>query len=602
MAIEDLLLNVGSSVDDSELDSLAGKLETIDTLEDKVDPIDIAVNISGDEEALAELGALETVANDIDDVDIGVGGDTALSTEQVGGIRDDLGDEFDPRGLLRKDLTVEELRTGDMDGPMFETPSKADSDRLIFDETNLQGIENLIDWGSVGDVLDEEGVGGLTGRSDSDQFTDFPGRDSDRDLMDMLLGGRHGIRGERRGGMLRPFSGLQMSQFYNALAQLLPLLFVFIGALPAAIVAIGGLATAALGAAGALAAIGGLGALGFAAIHGDGDLAAGMEELLTTIKQDFLNAFLPLADRFDDVFSDALDGLGELFDAIAAQGDVLVQFKDEARAFGGFIMDFLPTAISLMVQFGDAFSPIFGMFGDWLNMNFDDILGGLADVFSRSLPSLLRFIDAFIAFLPFLIDLSIGFLIASSYVMQFFGAIGNLLGALGPVGTGLGVITGLLLAVGSIVGIVTTLMGLFAGVLTGGVIGALYSAITALYAYLTGTIAATLGTSQLIASLTVLSGGLLLLIGALGVAAWGFSQMSSNIDDATKSLDQFSSARDGFGGGVGGSHTSGLSEGTMSVYQDNSKTVYNGSGGDREKNRRENRRNNYRKKMFSPTQ
>lgn len=628
MAIEDLLLNVGSSVSDSELDSLAGKMESIDILEDKIDEIDIDVDVDGDEEAIAELSTLEALAENIDNIDIDIssgisgatdgGGSTdggigdgssrdtrfdRLNLAQLEYIRDSLGDQFDWRGMIRDDLTMRDLQPGVGRETLFEFPKEINTDSLVDTGRESSGLETLLDDDAIDDIIDEEGLAGVFA-SDADRrrsMVNLPGDRDDTPLLDRLLGGRD-RKGNRSGGMLRPFANLQMSKFYNILAQLLPLLLVFIGALPAAIVAIGALAVAALGAAGALAAIGGLGALGFAAAQGDGDLAAGMQELLKTIKRDFLNAFLPLADRFDDVFSDALDGLGELFDAIAAQGDVLVQFKDEARAFGGFIMDFLPTAISLMVQFGDAFSPIFGMFGDWLNMNFDDILGGLADVFVQALPSLLRFIDAFIAFLPFLMDLSVGFLIATSYIMEFFGMLGQIMGALGPVSTGIAVMIGLLVGLASIVSLATGVYGVFAGMLAGTALEAIWSYVAAIWIAITAEMSF-IGTTMLaIFAVSMLTGGLILLFGALGSAASGFSLMSGEIDKATKSLNQFSSARSGFDGGMGGSHTSGLSEGTLSVYNDNSKTVYSDSGDDREKQRREQRRSNYRKKMFSPTQ
>lgn len=653
MAIEDLLLNIGTNVTgESDLDSLIAKLETLDVLEDTVDPIEIDVDVDGTGKAFAQLRTLEEAVDDIGDVEIDVGGNISnvakkvadgdatggskaatsggrddgfqrLNINQLESLREALGDQFDWRSLLREDLTIEEMRAGDGQ-PIFELPREIDAQDLLFDDRESSGLERLIDDETVEEVIESEGLGGLLS-SDSgrrEDMIDFPGRgrgtffeelfSGDGDISDLwrddrsfremffgksnmrnlLLGDRDGFRGDRSGGLLRPFSGLRMSQFYTALAQLLPLLFVFIAALPAAIASLGALATAALGAAAGLAAVGGLGLLGFAAAQGDGDLAAGMQEITETIREDFLDSFLPLAERFDDLFADGLDGLGELFDAIAARGDTLVQFKDDVRELGGFALDFIPRAIALIVRMGDAFGPVFGMFAEWMNMESDDVLGGLASVFSRSLPHLLRFIDAFIAFLPLLMDLSIGFLFAASYIMEFFGALANLMSMLGPIGTGIGALIGLLIGLATITSMLSILYSTT-------FVQSIIAAIQGLVSYATATMGATVGTITLLGSLVALTGGLWILFSALGMAASGFGDMAGEIGKAKKSLDQFANARSGFGGMSSG-NTSGLEKGSVSVYEDNSTTVYNGS--DQENQRREQRRNNYRKKMFSPNQ
>lgn len=647
----------------THVEELDGKTATLHTSIDDVteapsvfdlddDTIELDVDVDGTDEAISDLTKIGALAHSLDgtDIDLGVttddidfddiidavsdggidtndtdggavpdGDDSVaelfqpMSMEQLIEIRESLGEEFDPRGLLREDITLSELEQAEMDEALFTIPSDVEADRLIDrHERDVEGLEQFIDWNEVFGAIDEDGLEGVLSLDEDEfeQFIQFPTDESDLDQAFAMgdffdtdqwgefLFGDDDPFGDRDGGVIGMFSTLHMGQLWDAVAKLVPLLLVFVGALPAAITGVAALAAGAIAAAGALLAIGGLAVLGGALIMGDGNIQEGFTEILSVLKEQFLDAFIPLARMFDDLFFDALNMVGELFRSIAAQGDVLIQLKDDARALMNFIVDFIPAALRLAAQLAEAFMPLFAMFGEWLMMNFDDILRGMVGVFAKILPSALALIDALIAMLPIIIKISIGFFMVASLVVQFISVIFQLIGLLGPFGTLLGFIIGLLIAFASITSLLATLYGLLTPRIAMAILSlyeyatAAWAAMVAEYGLAAAALAAALAVGVLLALLTF---GLAPILASLGGL---FGGLAGDIDNATKSLNKFSKARGGFG--MGGGSYSGLPAGSVSVYDDNSKTVYNSTGETRDKQRRNQRRQSYRQRIFAP--
>lgn len=618
----------------TELTTIAGLVKTLD---------ESSINLDVDIEEVADKLGIETPDGGVDlgnvTPDGGTDGGTAdggavpdgddsvderfqpMNVDQLIELREALGERFDPRGMVREDITLEELRSGMMEESPFTIPSEMDADRLFGRDRDIEGIEEFFDWNEVFEQMEAEGVESLLNMGenigdktflrtdDHNRFTTFPAdeepRNTPNSLQDLLdretmatwvFGQRDPFTGKRQ-GVLNKFGSLHMEKVWDAFAKLLPVLLVFVGALPAAITGIVALGAAALGAAAGLAALGGLTVLSGAFMMGDGNIAKGLQELRTVIKDQFLTAFVPLFGSFDDLFRDAISGLGDFFDALAARGDVLTQLKDDARALGGLVIDFVPSALAMLVRMGEAFMPIFAMFGEWASMNFDNFLRGLVNVFNRILPFALMMIDAFLRMLPVIIDLSMGFFFASSIIIQFISSLLQLFNVLGPLGTFLATIIGLLVAFASITAMLHGLWTVLSALLGGTVVARLASFVAAQWAAFAANNAFAASALKAAASAAILLGVLTFgIIPALSALGGAFGFLSSDIDKATKSLDQFSSVRSGMGlesGSYGG-----LSPGSVSVYNDNSKNVYNGS--DEDSQRRMARKNNFRQNMFAP--
>jgi hypothetical protein len=259
---------------------------------------------------------------------------------------------------------------------------------------------------------------------------------------------------------------LSMSSVHNLFAAFVPLLMVFIGALPAAIGGVLALAAAAATAAGALAAIGGLGALGFAMAQSPGDgmpSAEDFSEIGTRLTESFFESFAPLAEQLAPIFEDGLRGLEALFDEIAKRGDALLELRDEARAFGGFVLEYLPGFLARLAGMADQLSPVFGEIGKWLQNT--DVVQGFIDLFYDAYPAIARFVGALIEALPMLLKLSTGLLHLASIVIGLISWVVQLADAIGIPGEALGFLLGVVLLVitafsllGSIAGAINAIL------------------------------------------------------------------------------------------------------------------------------------------------
>lgn len=336
---------------------------------------------------------------------------------------------------------------------------------------------------------------------------------------------------------------LRMSDLHNALAMLVPLIFIFIGALPALIGGVVALGAAAISAAAALMAIAGLGALGFAMAEGDGDIMEGMTEILDDIQGSFMDAFAPMARRLEPVFRDALDGLDRLFQGIANRGDALIELSDQARAFGAFMMDWLPDALENMGHMVEAFSGLFSIIGD--GMTDISILQILTSFVAQAADELIIFTALLIDFLPVIFEMSIGFLTVVNAIGFLVAAFGRLLAIL-PVGSEA---IGQFIAAGLAAVTVTLLLSRALGVqAVAGLVSAVQSLgiyIGALLTYIPTVSSATAATMGFALAIGLVTGGISLLLGGVATLGSQFSGLSGDIDKATSSLQSFQAQRDG---------------------------------------------------------
>lgn len=381
-------------------------------------------------------------------------------------------------------------------------------------------------------------------------------------------------------------TNINMSDMHNILARLVPILIVFIGALPAAITAIYTLAAAAATAAAAFAAMAGFGALGLAMEDGQFQME-NLTQAFREVQQDFLDAFAPLANRLQPLFEDALAGLEMFFDAVADEGDALMALTDEARAFGRFIIDFVPEALRTLAALVESMSGIFGGMADSLQRNFTSVVRDLVELTAMIVPALADFANTVGRALPAIIRMSLGFLMVADAIINILGALGRLLGMLGISPTLLGKVTAALLSLISLFALGSTIIGsVFVTSLIGAIkslytfalaanaanvsllrmgkmaaivaIGGLYNLISGVLSTIPAlgslTIAGYSASAALASLLTLLTiGGALALVGLAMSAAAGFMSMADSIDTATRSLKDFQSVQSGMSGsGFGG--------------------------------------------------
>jgi len=377
-------------------------------------------------------------------------------------------------------------------------------------------------------------------------------------------------------------TNLSMSDLHNAFARVIPLLITFIGTLPALIGALVTLYAATIAAAGALAALTGLGAIGFAMEDGTTNLdTERFTQMLQNLRDQFLEAFAPIAQRLEPLFRDGLDGLQMFFNELAQEGDALIALTDEARAFGGFIIDFVPSALRDLAAMVSALSDSFGGIGQFLMNNFTTIIRGMVDTFVQSLPAIAELLSLIAAMIPPLIRMSVGFVRVTSAVFMFFGAIGDLIGVLGINAELLGVIIGSALTLASawllLVGVAKTLGATL-----------LAYAVRPLQGYIFNAIVASISSYALANSiaflLSIVTLGAFVALAA-GVAHFGTEALNtkSKVDQLNDSLRTFDSLSSGMGGGFG--NPSGGSPSAASAVPSESggggmSMTYNDYGGD----------------------
>jgi len=365
---------------------------------------------------------------------------------------------------------------------------------------------------------------------------------------------------------------IRMSDIHNLFATLVPLLVIMVGAVPAVATAIYGLAAAAVTAAGALAALGGLGALGVAMEGGEFQME-NLTEVFEDIRREFLDAFTPLAERLQPLFEDAVDALGPFFEQIANQGDALMELTDEARDFGNFVMDFLPSALRSLAAFVEALAPLLADIGQAIGDNFNAFLRQLTRLTVQATPVVAELIQTIVAALPTIVEIGIQFAFWTNMILEAIGVIWEIITLFGLLDGTMGHIIAASLVLATAVSLLNRTLVHFA------VVG-LYRAGQALFAYISRVALATsmttafgstaiasairslvffirnllmsskaLGTFALsaraatgaavglVSVLGLLSGGVL--AGGILSMAGSFLGLSNSIGDATDSLKEF---------------------------------------------------------------
>jgi uncharacterized protein YoxC len=270
---------------------------------------------------------------------------------------------------------------------------------------------------------------------------------------------------------------IRMSDLHNLMATLVPLLVVFIGAIPAVVTALVGLAAAAVTAAGAMAALAGFGALGVGLEDGQFQMD-NLSDVVDEVRDDFIDAFAPLAERLEPLFRDMIDAIDPFFQAIANTGDALMELTDEARAFGGFLMDFVPDALGTLAGLVEALSPVLADIGRAINENFNTFVRQLVFWTKQAVPVVASLVQTIIQALPTIVDLGIQFAIVANAVLNIIGLLWTLLTVNGLLADGMGLMVGTLL-------VAITAFSLLNKVVLGFVGKALVSAITSLFRFMT---------------------------------------------------------------------------------------------------------------------
>lgn len=337
---------------------------------------------------------------------------------------------------------------------------------------------------------------------------------------------------------------LRMSDMHNAMAKLIPILATFIFALPAVIGAVGALAVAAGAAAVALASLAAFGALGFGLAQDPNNPLQGLTEAVDEIRDDFLDAFGGLARRLEPLFRDALDGLDRLFEAIASRQDSLMGLTDEARAFGQWVMDTLPSALEEMARFVDATSEALGIVGEALGgIDFFDIL---AYMLERTLPHIIVFGSRLQEMMGHLFGLSVGFLRVTNAVLMFVNVFLEIITVGGMFDEQVGIIVGSMLTLYSAIlltrgALVTTLLPALITVgkaLFAVNASSLKAAAAQVYLKLT-TLSLTSAVYALAGAVAVATAGLSVVAGVASIMGSKFGGLSTDIDSATSSLKEF---------------------------------------------------------------
>lgn len=337
---------------------------------------------------------------------------------------------------------------------------------------------------------------------------------------------------------------LRMSSIHNAMASLIPLLLVIIGTLPALITALVGLAAAAGAAAAALLAITGLGALGVGLQDGQFSMDR-LTDVWEDIKGSFIEAFAPLAEQLEPVFEDAVDGLATFFQLIANEGDALMSMVDEARGFGGFLMDFVPSMLRTLAALVNSLSDKFGDLGGFIQQNFNSIVRSLVEMTREAIPVLARIGKQIGKALPAIVQMSIGFAQITSALFWAIGVLTKFLDILGISPRLFGLVAGAVLTAATAVSLWNTALlttARTALVTLGTKMLALISTYTS---YSASTIVATAATYGLAKALLALIGiitlgvGIAVLTPVITSMASQFDILGNNIDSAANSMRKF---------------------------------------------------------------
>lgn len=434
----------------------------------------------------------------IENLELQVTADIAKAVAKLEDLQEELQDvaeAIESVDAIGKDGIDVKTNVDDLDSELAKVAAEMEA----FEATQSLDIPMNVHDRSVQEILGRSGfstVEGLTGRYQDDLLAglqganlDFggfnrprgiPGRggDGDSNIMRRLrksIGKVTDKFGDLRQRMDN--FNLRMSDIHNLLATLIPLLVIFIGAIPAVITALAGLAAAAFAAAASLAAIAGFGAMGVGLVGGEFQMA-NLTEVWNQIRDGFIEAFAPLAERLAPLFLDAVDGLVMLFEQIANQGDALVEITDEARGFGQFVMGFLPDALRTLAAMVEALSPILSNIGDAISDNFNSFVRQLVYWTEQAVPVVASLVQTIVKALPTIINIGIQFAHVANQVLKLIGVFWQIISLGGLLNDGMGYLIASLLLAATAVSLLNKAAVRFA-------LAGLWSAITSLYRFMT---------------------------------------------------------------------------------------------------------------------
>lgn len=608
MAVPDERLVLEASVVDnfsSTLGDLADNLRAVDRLaEHTIENLTADVDATQAKAELAELGtAMEAVDDDVDigaDVDDGLGDNQLFNVEGV-----DLTDEeamgvadmFNPKAAFRQTpglgpdgadsndgITADGGGDGSgvLDSDDIERFREAfgeafDPSAIFSDRQPQRGIELLGD--DMGQFIDQDAALSqiLDGDLDVDVLEDFAGLDPD-DTLDALDELQDAGVTNLPTGLTDRFRNLElkMGDFFRIFAALIPLLAVFIGAIPAAISGLVALGGAALAAAGALAGVGGLALLsGVLTQSGEVDTTQ-LTERIEELFDEATAELGPVAQQFAPLLDESFQTIEDTIAGIADRADVFRRVVGDAEGALQYLEETVPSAMADIVRFGDAAMPIIaGVIREAGNMG---ILRAFADLIVRMGPNLAILTKLLIGVLPAVIQLSQGFLYAATALTTVLYGFGRIIDVVPYAGQVIGLLTGALLTLISATALYTvTTSGAVASAL--GLAGSMLTSIPYIGSYIASLSTATISVYGFSVSLKTAAASAAVLLGVLslglvpilGGLSGGFTDLSSDIDKATSSLESFASASGsldgtqvGVNGGVGATGSRGQSGG----YQD----------------------------------
>lgn len=369
----------------------------------------------------------------------------------------------------------------------------------------------------------------------------------------------------KKGGPLSRFqewaANINATDLNNLFASLVPLLATFVGALPAAIAGVIALGAAAFAAVATLGALGGLAILG-AGMGPDGFSMDRLTERIGEIRDIVVNTLAPLANKLEPLFGRATEGLQHFLDALVQQGDVLLMFRDDAMAFGQWLIDNIPPIVASFGRFADAASDTMGMIGDaFTNIDWAAAFAGLI---IETLPALMQLGTAIADILPALIEMSVGFLRFIAGLLWAIDVFGKFLSILPISAELIGLFVAGLLTATTALALASTMTSIWAGTMLASAASALLMlgrqiftvSFWILSRYVPSALAGVGATLALTAAVGILLGvltfGLAPVLGAIGGQ---FAGMNKEIKEATKSLKRFKRTQAGagaFGTGTGG--------------------------------------------------
>lgn len=522
--VDSLILEASVLDDFSEnLDDLEEQLLKIQGQHEQMNPLDVDAAVA---EAIGDLQALKAVQSSIDE-NMTVDVDTEWEQKQIFG---NLETDKETMWQLFGIQTGEGLwQDNPFEGPEWEAGTR---DR----HGNFNAAPGLWAEGAGGDVAKD-----LVQAQRDAWDMDGPGDSRFKPLTDAI----------------EQFKDLRLSMglFMNILASLIPLVGVFVGALPAAIGGIAALGAAALAAAAGLYGLVGLGLLGMATTGGEFNFAK-LQARIQEVLDSFLSAFAPIGDSLEPLMEDIFTNLEMLFFDVAMRMRQLMSLTDEARRGMNMLMGAIGPTLEQTVMLAEAALPLLLTVAQKLGEI--DIFNIIADLIAETAPLIFYMASAIGRSLPAIYNLSRGFLTVSAALVGVFSGMVQLLNVVPFLAEGFGILIGLTLTAITASALYSLAMSSVATRVLAVAAGLFQSLIPGLYSTIAAEYGATVATLSLASAAALLLGILTFgLAPMLAGISSHFSILGDDISTATDELRSFSrmsrrTSMSGLGGSVDG--------------------------------------------------